>query len=341
MSGYRTLFVTERGQRHQRAALEAAPRELDVVMLCRPAPDELRSHLAEAVFVISERVGVVGADVISAAPKLKLVLRLGSLTHDIDLDAARAAGVAVSWWPQAGAIAVAEHVMMQILALIKRLREAEAVALAADDWGPSRRTDSDTFAYNWSHRNDIGSLRGKTVGILGFGEIGVELARRLAGWECTVLYHRRRRFPPRVEQQLKIVYAERDSLLAESDIVANLLPYSRDGDQSLGAAQFVAMKHGALFVSCGSGSVVDEAALADGIRAGHLGGVALDTFEWEPLKPDNPLRQLANEGPHWNVVLTPHIAGGAPPKGVTSFRATEYEPILKCLRGEPVPNRLV
>ena len=82
-----------------------------------------------------------------------------------------------------------------MLALSKRLRESEAIALAAStEWGPSRRTDEDTFAYNWSNRQDVEGLWQKTIGIMGFGEIGAELARRLKGWECTVLYNKRRQF---------------------------------------------------------------------------------------------------------------------------------------------------
>ena len=100
------------------------------------------------------------------------------------------------------------------------------------------------------------------------------------------------------------------------------------------------MKPGAFFVNCGSGSVIDEIALADAVRSGHLGGAALDTFEWEPIRADNPLRLLALEGPHRNVLLTPHTAAGAAPAGVTVTRASDYEPILRYLRAEPIPNQL-
>jgi len=339
--GYRTLFLTERGLRHQQDALAAAPPELDVTILRRPDAETLRPLLAEAVFLISERAGVVDRAMIAAAPNLKMILRLGSLAHDIDLDAARAAGVVVATWPQRGVIMVAEHVVMQMLALVKRLREVEAIAVAAGDWGPARRTDEDTFAYNWSGRRGIGGLWQQTVGILGFGEIGAELARRLRGWECRVLYNRRRRLPEWTERELGIEYAAQEELLARSRFLVNLLPYFPETDLSLGRAQFAAMMPGAFLVSCGSGSVIDEAALADAVRSGHLAGVALDTFEWEPLRPDNPLRRLAAEGPRWNVLLTPHTAAGAPPAGVVPTRAGDYEPILRFLRGEPISHRLV
>lgn len=117
---HKTLFTTERGHRHQQAALAAAPAVLDIAMLRQPDKPALMAALADVEYLISERVGVVDADVIAAAPRLKLILRLGSLTFDIDTDAAKAAGVAVCRWPVGSVIRVAEHMVLQMLALSKK-----------------------------------------------------------------------------------------------------------------------------------------------------------------------------------------------------------------------------
>ena len=341
MERYRTLFLTERGLRHQQDALAAAPAELDVVVLRQPSRSELVPLLADAVFLISERAGSIDAEIMAVAPHLRLILRLGSLAYDINLAAARQAGIAVSTWPVRSVIMVAEHVVMQMLALTKHLRETQAIALAAGDWVPPRRTDEDTFAFNWSGRETVGGLWQKTVGILGFGEIGAELARRLRGWECDLLYHRRRRLPPAAEADLGITFASRDQVLAQSDFVVNLLPYFPETSGALGAQAFGAMKPEAFLASCGSGGVIDETALAGAFREGRLAGAALDTYEWEPLLPDNPLRLLAVEDPAANLLLTPHVAAGSLRGGVIALRANDYVPILQFLRGEPLRYRLV
>ena len=154
-----TIFTSNRSPFHQQRALKAAPPELSVTMLAHPSEAELVAHLAEGEYLISERVGVIDAKVIQAAPKLKLILRLGSMTYDIDLEAAKAAGVIVCTWPDAGAVGVAEHTVLQMLALTKKLREVQAVALeASSHWGTSRPTDENTFSYNWSGRKQINSL---------------------------------------------------------------------------------------------------------------------------------------------------------------------------------------
>jgi phosphoglycerate dehydrogenase-like enzyme len=339
MTRYPTLFVTERGQRHQAAALRAAPSELEMVMLRSPDRESLMLHLQAVIFLISERSGAIDREMIAAAPKLQLIVRLGSLSHDIDLDAARSAGVVVCVQPLQGAIMHAEHCVMQILALAKRLRAVEQAALTESKGVESRRTDEDTFAYNWTHQRDINGILGSTVGIMGFGESGVELARRLRNWSCRVGYHRRRQLPPVVEADLGIQYLTRERLLADSDFVVNLLPYSLETDLSFGKSEFERMKPGSYLVSCGSGSVVDESALAESLRSGHLAGAALDTFEWEPLLPDNPLRVLASGDPGANVLLTPHTAGGAP-SGSTGTRNDDYRPIVQFLRGEPLVGRI-
>jgi lactate dehydrogenase-like 2-hydroxyacid dehydrogenase len=179
---------------------------------------------------------------------------------------------------------------------------------------------------------------GATVGILGFGEIGVELARRLRPFlPAQLLYHKRRRLPQAVEQALGLTYASREEIIAEVDFLCSLLPYSPETDYLLDATAFACMKPDAFLVHCGSGSVIDEAALADAIRRGHLGGAALDTFEWEPIPPDNPLLPLARD-PQFNVLLTPHTAAGARRTDEASAhpRRTDYLNIQRLLRGEPL-----
>lgn len=340
MTRYKTIFTTERGQRHQQAALMAAPPELEITMLRQPDKATLLAHLAEAEYFISERTGVIDAEMIQAAPRLKLIQRLGSLTYDIDTAAAKAAGIAVCYWPIGTVIRVAEHLIMQMLALSKKLGEAEAVALAAGtEWGPSRRTDEDTFAYNWSNRENVEGLWQRTIGIMGFGEIGAELARRLRGWDCTVLYNKRRRLPLEVEQELGLTYVDSATLFSKSDYIANLLPYFKATTDMLINADFLAkMKDGAALVSCGSGSVVDEAAVAAAVQSGKLSGAALDTFEWEPLKADNPLLALAKQG--YNVLLTPHIAAGSI-AAASQERLGDYANLVSDINGQPLKYRVV
>lgn len=339
MTRYKTIFITERGLRHQQAALNAAPDYLDITMLRQPDKATLMQHLAEAEYLISERTGEIDAEMIQAAPQLKLILRLGSQTYDIDTLAAKAAGVVVCYWPVGTVIRVAEHMMMQILALSKKLREIEAVALTASpEWGLSKRTDEDTFAYNWSDRQNLADLWQSTVGIIGFGEIGAELARRLKGWDCTVLYNKRRRLPLAVEQELGLTYVDAETLFTQSDFLANLLPYFKSTDLMINADFLTKMKLGAFLVSCGSGSVIDEAALVEAIKSGRLRGTALDTFEWEPIKADNPLITLAKAG--YNVLLTPHVAAGST-AAAAQERAGDYTTLVNHIAGQPLRYRVV
>jgi phosphoglycerate dehydrogenase-like enzyme len=334
---HKVIFLTERSPHHQTASRAAAPAEVEVVMLRRPDRATIIQELGNAEFLVSERVGEIDAGLIEAGEPLRLIQRLGSLAHDIDLAAARRAGIPVCIWPLLGCVMVAEHMVMQLLALVKRLPEVSAIAQAAGDWGrPARRTDENTFAYNWSGRSGIGGLFGQVVGILGFGEIGVELARRLQPFRpAQMLYHKRRQLPTQVEAELGIVYAEPAEIVAACDFLCVLLPYTPETDLSLNAATFAAMKRGAFVVHAGSGSVVDEAALAAAILDGHLAGAALDTFEWEPLRPDSPLVALACD-PQRNVLLTPHTAAAT----LSGGRAQEWTNVRRVLAGEPPLHRV-
>ncbi len=336
------VFTTDRGKWHQNAAREAAPEGIKVIILRKPGKDELKKALNTAEFLISERSGVIDQQLLESAKKLKLIQRLGSLIHDIDLEQAQKQGIAVCYLPIPGVIRVAEHLILQILALTKKIQEVEEIALeASSEWGDSQQTDEDTFSYNWSGRAGIGQIWEKTLGIIGFGEIGVELARRLNGWGCDVLYHKRAQLPERIEQELGIRYQDPETLLKESDIVVNLLPYLPATVNYFDRTRIEGIKKGAILVSCGSGGTIDEDALAQAVITGHLSGAAMDSFAAEPLQEENPLVLAARTGK--NIFLTPHTAGGTeddlPPD--KTERSRDYINILHYQNNEPLEYQVI
>jgi phosphoglycerate dehydrogenase-like enzyme len=328
----RLLWLTDRSEWHQRRALESAPPDIDVIMRRRPDEADLMALLPTIDFLISERSESVTAQMIAAAPNLKLILRHGSLIHDIDVAAATLAGVRVSMQPVLGTVYAAEHALLMILAVLKKLGRNLDAALRADHDLPPKRTDENTFAFNWLGFTDVGGLIGKTVAILGMGEIGVELTRRLIPFRpAAILYQKRRPYPTNVERELHLMYADLVTCLQNADVVVSLLPYAPETDRMLDAEVFSKMKPSAMLVHLGSGSVIDEPALITALQAGSLKGAALDTYEYEPLQPDHPLVAAARD-PQLNLLLTPHTAGASLPPG----RADDYAEITRFLRGEPL-----
>lgn len=340
MTQSKTLFLTRRGLRHQQAALDSAPPELNITMRREITREEILALLPDMEFLITERSGEIDAEMIAAGKRLRLIQRLGGQTWDIDLGAARGAGIPVCAMPVESVILVAEHMLMQMLVLAKHLPETMAVANAAADWGkPPRRCDEDYFAYNWSERRGIHGLFGTLVGILGFGEIGFELARRLRPLDCTVMYNKRQRLPEWVEAEFGLHYATQEEIANRADFICSLLPYFPQTANSLDTVFFQSLKPGAYFVHCGAGAVVDEEALIVALRAGRLAGAALDTFAWEPLRADDPLLELARD-PGNNLLLTPHVAAGTK-AAEGKERAGDYDNLLAVLHGGELKYRVV
>lgn len=342
MSEYHTLFITHRGLFHQRAALGAAPSNLNVSMVRSPSKEEILELLPGKEFLISERSGIIDEEIIRAGKDLRLIQRLGSQTHDIDLDAAKASGIPVCYLPIRSCIMVAEHVMMQMLGLSKRVNEMREVMLSAYTFGKEPTLcNEDTFAYNWSEREDIHGLWESTVGILGMGEIGFELARRLRNFGCKVLYNKRNPLPSHTERELNVQYASRDDLVATSDYVCILLPlFAGETEQSLNQGFFAMMKTGACFVSSGGSGVINEKDLAGAISSGRLYGAAVDNFTWEPIREDCPLLEPARQ-PGANVILTPHTAAGTVPAVNKDLRVHDYQNIIRSINGQDLEFRLV
>ncbi len=336
---HRTVYVTHRAPVHTEVARAACPAELELVMLVSPSTPEIIDAVASAEFLVSERSRVIDASIIEAGRGLRLVQRLGLQVHDIDLDAARRARIPVCRWPLPQCAMVAEHVVMQLMALLKRTRAAERIVTEASaEWGPPQRCDADTFLIDWSKMSGVRQLRDCTVGIVGLGEIGTELALRLGAFGCELLYHRRNRMPDWAEKQMQIAYAGLDDLLGRSDAVVLLLPHSADTAEIADDRFLSLLKPGSLLINAGASALLDEEAVARAYRSGHLGGVATDGFAWEPVRPDNPLVALAAD-PGANVVLTPHSAQA----GLvidTAGRRAEYANLLAVLEGGPLHHQV-
>ena len=337
---HKVLFLTQRGQWHQDEALDAAPPGLDVLMRREPSRDEILGLLPEMDFLISERTGRIDADMINQGKSLKLIQRLGRQTWDMDLESAHTAGVPVCCLPVAGCQLVAEHMIMQALALIKRLRETVAIAeSASEDWGAPQECTEDYFAYNWTGREELGGLFGKTVGILGFGEIGVEIALRLSGFDCEVLYNKRTPLPPEAEKSLNVRYASVAHIQESAHVLVNLLPDFLETYHYLNAAFYDGCKPGLVLVHAGGGTTVDPHATAQALLTGQLSGAALDTFNWEPIRRDNPLVELAKDK-SVNLLLTPHVAAGAG-QGEIFTRAYDYTNLMAVINDQPLRFRVI
>jgi phosphoglycerate dehydrogenase-like enzyme len=268
--------------------------------------------VAESDFVLC--VSPVTEPMIAAAPKLRLIQKWGIGVDKIDLAAAERHGVYVAITAGANASVIAEHTLLLILATLRRLPVADR-SIRAGQWAPG------------DLRPHARQLAGKTVGIVGFGNIGRAVAHALQGLQTQIIYYDPRGPAPDHPAARHVPLAE---LLATSDVVTLHCPGGPANRHMLDRAALAAMKPGAILINAARGELVDETALVEALRSGHLLGAGLDTFATEPLPPDSPLRLLDN------TVLTPHVAGGVLDH-IEPMAAHAFRNMLSVLHGQPVP----
>lgn len=279
---------------------------------------DLKAEVADAEYAVWWDVPVP-EEVLAAGPKLKLLHKWGVGIDNIDLNACRARKIQVARTTGSNAVPVAEFAVGLMIALGRRIVPAH-IATAAGGW-PKNEV--------WKHSV---LLTGKTVGIVGLGAIGRGVARRLSGFECTVLYHNRTRLPEGEEAALGVSYRALDALLAESDVVSLHCPLSPETKGMIDARALGLMKPAALLVNVARGGVVIEADLIAALQSGHLAGAAVDVFDQEPPPKDHPLLHMPN------VIVTPHCASTAfenSRRGVNHWLGN----ILRVSRGEAIPEQ--
>lgn len=233
----------------------------------------------------------LGAEFYRAAPRLRLVQLISAGYDRCDLAAARAAGVAIANNGGANSTAVAEHTLMLVLAVLKRLAWLHGNCVA----GKWRVGD---FA---QHR--LYELAGKRLGIVGLGTIGKKVARRARAFDAEVVYHDIVRLTEDQEDALGVRFLLLNELLRTADVVSLHVPLTDATRGMLSTAQFALMKPSAILINTCRGPVVDEAALHKALVDGQLAGAGLDVLVEEPPPPDHPLLSLPS------VTVTPHMAG--------------------------------
>ena len=233
----------------------------------------------------------MGGEFFRATPKLRLVQLLSAGYDRVDVEAARKAGVPVANNGGANAIAVAEHTLALMLAVLKRIVRFHNDVVAGR-WRAADTADARVY-----------ELSSKTVGIIGLGNIGKKVARRAVAFDASVQYYDIARLTEDQEDALGIRFALFTELLRTSDVVTLHVPLDESTRKMLGAAEFAMMKPTAVLINTCRGPVVDEDALHQALVSGQIAGAGLDVMVEEPPAPNHPLFSLPN------VTLTPHSAG--------------------------------
>jgi D-3-phosphoglycerate dehydrogenase len=249
------------------------------------SPDQLATDLRDADAVVVRSATRITAALIDAAPKLRAIARAGTGVDNVDVEAASARGIVVMNAPGANSISVAELTMALVLALARHIPAADA-AMKQGKWEKKRFVGEE--------------IRGKTLGLVGLGRIGQEVASRAAAFDMHVIAH-----DPFLSRQVAadhgVALVELDELFATADYVSLHLPATSQTRHLVNAARLAKAKRTLRLINTARGDLVDEAALADALESGTIAGAALDVFQSEPTV-DHRLQKLER------VIASPHIA---------------------------------
>ncbi len=279
------------------------------VTLAAPAPGQDAVDLiAGASVIVSKRV-VVDASTLSAAGSgLKLVQLWSNRPDRIDRGAAKRAGMPVALMPQRGCIAVAECALLLLLGLSKKVVAAHqaTVSGAYRERGVEPVVTAERLhKFQWMQLPGLFELHGRRLGLVGFGEIATEVARRARSFGMEIGYWSRTRAATAIEAAEGVEYKPFAELLSWADAVSLHVPHTPETARLIDAAALARMKSSAVLVNTCRGGVVEEGALVAALQAGAIAGAGLDVYVQEPIPFDHPLLRAPN------ALLLPHIGGGS------------------------------
>jgi phosphoglycerate dehydrogenase-like enzyme len=272
---------------------------------------DLVAKLVEADGVIVESLAI-DREALASAKRLKVAHKFGTLVSNIDQAACMERGIAVAVLHRRVNVAVAEQCFALMLALAKRVCTLDGLVerRALEKAGYSIRPRAPAFVgySNFARVAGLKTLYGATLGMVGLGEVGREIAHRATTFGMHTLYFQRRRLDGAAEEALGARHASLDELMAQSDYIVTQLPLNDATRGIIDAKALKRVKPGAILINCARAELIDRGALIDALDAGRLGGLGLDVGYEEPADSDDPLLRYRGRG---NVILMPHTAVGA------------------------------
>ena len=257
-----------------------------------PTSEDLKRHASESAVIVTYLSDKISRDIIDCAENLRLIANYGAGFNNIDVEHAAKKGVWVTNTPGVLHETTADLTWAMILGSARRIVPAE------------RFTRENRFK-GWQAKMYLGGdVYGKTLGIIGCGEIGSAVARRASGFNMRVLYCNRNRLPAEKEQALNAVYTPLEELLRQSDFVTVHAPLSEQTQHMIGKEQFLMMKPTAYFIHTARGKVVDDKALFEALKEEKIAGAALDVYENEPALTEGMTE-------FENLMLLPHIGSAS------------------------------
>jgi len=290
-------------------------KELSVDVKTDLKPDALKEIIKDYDALVVRSATKVTKDVIEAAKKLKFIGRAGVGLDNVDLEAATQKGIIVMNTPAGNTISTAEHTCSMILALSRNIPQA----------------NSSTKKGEWKRSKFMGvELYGKTLGVVGFGRIGSEVAKRALSFGMKILA-----YDPflsaDVAESIGVEIAELKKVLQESDYITVHTPLTDETRHMISDKEFVLMKKGVRIINCARGGIIDESALAKALKEGKVAGAAMDVFEKEPLLADNELLKMDN------VIITPHL-GASTEEAQVNVAVEVAEIVRDALLGRGIRN---
>lgn len=321
MKKHRVFYFSYAPENVYEIIREEVPEGFELVTLDSDSDEERMAKIADCeVVVVAAKP--MPKEFVEAARKLKLIHHQGVGYQDtVDLDSLRKRGIALALTPAGTTIGVAEHTILLMLAVCKRLPFADR-ELREGRW------------HIYTLRPYSIELNGRTIGYVGMGRIAREVALRLKAFGTKGIYcDPYVKLSEEEEKKLSLRCVDFDDLLRTADVVTLHLPASKETYHLIDSRAFHKMKKTAILINTSRGSIVDEAALCKALKDGMIAGAGLDVFEVEPFRPDNPLAAMDN------VVLTPHISAGTRDALKAKMRAL-FENLVRFFNGQEMENQV-